>query len=51
MVCSFCGGLVEWQGPWSNLTHTQCRRCGRTNCQEPEAEVVEDEPEEDEAGA
>jgi hypothetical protein len=33
MECEFCGGVVEWQGPLSNLTHTKCTRCGATNCQ------------------
>jgi hypothetical protein len=34
MICSYCGGLVTWRGPLSNLTHTQCENCGRQNCQE-----------------
>jgi len=43
MICSICGGRVEWQGPLSNLTHTQCLSCGAINCQEV------DPPQEDEA--
>lgn len=37
MECEYCGGLVEWQGPLSNLTHTKCLRCGGINCQKVEA--------------
>ena len=33
MQCSQCGGLVTWQGPLSELTHTQCQNCGGINCQ------------------
>lgn len=33
MVCEYCNGQVEWQGPLSNLTHTKCLDCGATNCQ------------------
>lgn len=36
MKCSLCGGYVEWKGPLSNLTHTECADCGGTNCQEVE---------------
>ena len=43
MICSYCGGQVIWMGPLVNPTHTQCRACGRVNCQEPE---VSDEDEE-----
>ncbi len=50
MVCSRCGGLVLWCGPWSNLTHTKCQKCGAVNAQEPEAAPEVDE-EEDEDGA
>lgn len=38
MRCSQCGGLVEWKGPISNLTHTECNNCGGVNCQEIEPE-------------
>lgn len=44
MTCMFCGGLVTWQGPLGDLTHTECEVCHATNCQEPEpieAEVQE----------
>ena len=34
MKCASCGGIVEWQGPLVNLTHTKCVRCGRVNGQE-----------------
>jgi hypothetical protein len=43
VICSICGGRVEWQGPFSNLTHTKCLACGEINCQEV------DPPREDEA--
>ena len=33
MQCSICGGLVIWKGPLSNLTHTECQRCGAMNNQ------------------
>ena len=44
MICSICGGEVQWQGPLSALTHTKCLQCGGTNCQE--VEFVNDENEE-----
>ncbi len=34
MICSICGGQVEWRGKLSALTHTECLDCGETNCQE-----------------
>ncbi len=37
MICSLCGGNVEWQGKFSNLTHTLCLECGALN-----AQVIED---------
>lgn len=40
MICGRCGGVrVEWKGPWSALTHTECPDCGAVNSQavEPEA--------------
>lgn len=46
MTCMHCGGLVEWKGPWRNLTHTECTNCGAYNCQmvvEPEEEDGGDE--------
>ena len=45
MKCSICGGYVEWKGPLSNLTHTECASCGGKNCQEvePKPECDEDE--------
>jgi hypothetical protein len=33
MICKFCGGRVEWQGPLSALTHTKCLDCQATNAQ------------------
>lgn len=33
MVCSICKGIVEWQGPLSNLSHTKCLQCGEINTQ------------------
>ena len=33
MQCSICGGLVIWKGPFVNLTHTECQRCGAINSQ------------------
>lgn len=47
MRCSLCGGLVEWQGPLTNLTHTKCLRCGAINSQEPESPVWEYDTDED----
>jgi hypothetical protein len=46
MKCSFCGGYVEWKGPLSNLTHTECHSCGAVNCQELEHDAEEDFEEE-----
>jgi hypothetical protein len=36
MTCRGCGGPVEWKGPISRLTHTECLNCGGINCQEIE---------------
>lgn len=33
MKCSKCGGVVEWKGPLTALTHTECTRCGAINAQ------------------
>lgn len=33
MSCYYCGGRVEWVGKLTNLTHTVCLGCNRTNCQ------------------
>ena len=41
MIRSRCGGSVTWRGPWSNLTHTECERCGARNAQVVEAELDE----------
>lgn len=43
MICSYCGGLVVWKGPLSNLTHTECESCGAINSQEPEEEAQDDD--------
>jgi len=45
MRCSRCGGPVEWRGPWSNLTHTECLHCGAINAQVPEP-IDDDEEQE-----
>lgn len=49
MKCSYCGGLVTWRGPFSNLSHTECTQCGRQNCQEPEWPEVDEDANEDAA--
>lgn len=41
MICMYCGGIVEWKGPLTNLTHTECTQCGQKNCQ-----LIDDESEE-----
>lgn len=47
MNCRECGsGRVEWKGPLTALTHTECADCGATDCHEPEGEA-EDIPETD----
>jgi len=43
MQCSACGGHVTWRGPLSSLTHTECARCGRQNCQLEEGSSYHDE--------
>jgi len=48
MICEYCGGLVEWKGPFSNLTHTECLDCRGRNCQIPEPYEEEEEEEEEE---
>ena len=45
MKCSYCGGLVLWVGPLSNLTHTECTECSAINSQIPESDC-DDEDEE-----
>lgn len=52
MICSRCGGHVEWKGPLINLTHTECASCGGINCQivEPIGEGYSDDVEIDEHG-
>ncbi len=42
MICQRCGGRVEWKGPLTNLTHTECLECGGKNCQEPEPDEFEE---------
>ena len=44
MICATCGGDVFWMGSLSNLTHTECEKCGRINNQ---VENYLDDPEED----
>ena len=41
MICSICHGPVTWQGPITNLTHTQCGHCGAINSQLPDDEEQE----------
>lgn len=36
MKCTTCGGLCEWQGPASSLTHTLCLSCGAINTGGPD---------------
>jgi Zn finger protein HypA/HybF involved in hydrogenase expression len=36
MTCADCGGYVEWKGPITDLTHTECEHCGAINDQVPE---------------
>lgn len=48
MICATCYGEVEWRGPWSNMTHTQCLSCGRINNQIVD-ERADQEDEEDRA--
>jgi hypothetical protein len=32
VICGRCGsGQVEWKGPLSNITHTECDDCGARN--------------------
>jgi hypothetical protein len=31
--CIFCGNLVFWEGPLTDLSHTRCSGCGRQDCQ------------------
>lgn len=42
MTCERCGGYVEWKGPLTNLSHTQCANCGGINCQVHEPIDIED---------
>jgi len=49
VICSICGGRVEWQGPLSNLTHTKCLSCGEINCQEVDPPHEEEADESDTA--
>jgi len=44
MICSTCGGIVIWKGPFSALTHTECQQCGAINNQvvaEPNCEYCD----------
>lgn len=50
MICANCGShRVEWKGPLSDLTHTECADCGGINCQTVEGctcmEVFGEDPE------
>lgn len=33
MICSNCGGVVEWKGKLTELSHAECLQCGAKNCQ------------------
>jgi len=46
VICAYCFGDVTWRGPLSNLTHTECKDCGRTNCQQVD-EAGEDHGQDD----
>ena len=48
MICAYCFGAVTWRGPLSNLTHTECKDCGRTNCQQVDEAVESADPGDDE---
>ena len=41
MICTDCGGLVTWRGPWHSMTYPECESCGGRNCQK--AERADDE--------
>lgn len=43
MICSNCGGNVEWQGRLTNLTHTKCLKCGAINSQVVENYTIDEE--------
>jgi len=43
MRCERCGGYVEWKGPLTALTHTECAKCGGTNCQEVDSPDAEED--------
>ena len=42
MICAGCGGSVEWKGPLSALTHTECEACGAIDNQEPDSPAEEE---------
>lgn len=43
MVCDLCGRTgIQWMGPLSNLTHTECPHCGGRNCQRVDLADEED---------
>ena len=46
MQCERCNGEVNWCGPFSALTHTECSSCGGINCQRVALEEESDEPDE-----
>jgi len=45
VICEKCGGQVEWKGPLTNLTYTECKSCGGINCQ-----ICEDDSRDNDAG-
>jgi len=48
MTCKFCGGYVEWKGPLTALTHTECEGCGCVDCQEEDWDIDADHDSHDE---
>lgn len=44
MICRLCGGQVVWEGPITDLTHTECKQCGAINCQLPDDDQIDEEP-------
>jgi len=49
MICATCFGTVEWCGPLSAFTHTQCKDCGAINNQMVDEAAPDDEDEPEEA--
>ena len=43
MRCRFCGGLVLWMGPLTDLQYTECQDCHRHDCQEHCDDLTDEE--------